>query len=88
MASNTYFTNALALAGQTGTLASRMRGTAADGRCRAKTGTLRDASALAGYCLARNGHTLAFAILQNSIDPTAAHPVQDAMAIALARYNG
>jgi D-alanyl-D-alanine carboxypeptidase/D-alanyl-D-alanine-endopeptidase (penicillin-binding protein 4) len=88
MAGNTYFTNALAVAGQTGTLASRMRGTAADGRCRAKTGTLRDASALAGYCLARNGHTLAFAILQNSIDPTAAHPVQDAMAIALARYNG
>jgi D-alanyl-D-alanine carboxypeptidase/D-alanyl-D-alanine-endopeptidase (penicillin-binding protein 4) len=88
MAGNTYFTNALAVAGQTGTLASRMNGTAADGRCRAKTGTLHDVSALAGYCLARDGHTLAFAILQNSIDPIAAHPLQDAMAIAVARYNG
>jgi D-alanyl-D-alanine carboxypeptidase/D-alanyl-D-alanine-endopeptidase (penicillin-binding protein 4) len=88
MAGNTYFTNALAVAGHTGTLSSRMSGTAADGRCRAKTGTLHDVSALAGYCIARNGHTLAFAILQNSIDPTAAHPLQDAMAIAIARYNG
>ena len=33
-----------------------MRGTAADGHCHAKTGTLSDVSALAGYCKARSGH--------------------------------
>ena len=33
----------------------RMRGTAAQDRCRAKTGTLRDVSALAGYCTTRAG---------------------------------
>ena len=38
------------MAGRTGTIATRMRGTAAQDRCRAKTGTLRDVSALAGYC--------------------------------------
>jgi hypothetical protein len=31
---------------------------------------------------------LAFAFLMNSIDPAYAHPIQDRMAVALARYNG
>ncbi len=88
MAGNADFVRSLAVAGRTGTLAGRMVGTPADGRCHAKTGTLHDVSALAGLCLARNGHQLAFAILQNAIDPTAAHPLQDAMTAAVARYNG
>ena len=33
-----------------GTVADRMRGTAAEGKCETKTGTLSDASALSGYC--------------------------------------
>jgi D-alanyl-D-alanine carboxypeptidase/D-alanyl-D-alanine-endopeptidase (penicillin-binding protein 4) len=88
MSTNPTFVRSLAVSGQTGTLADRMIGTPAAGRCHAKTGTLHDVSALAGYCLARDGHELAFAILQNSIDPNAAHPLQDAMATALARYDG
>ena len=36
----------------------------------------------------RNGDTLAFAFLMNSINPDYAHPIQDKMAVALARYNG
>jgi D-alanyl-D-alanine carboxypeptidase/D-alanyl-D-alanine-endopeptidase (penicillin-binding protein 4) len=88
MASNPDFVQSLAVAGRTGTLQHRMAGTAAAGRCDAKTGTLLDASTLAGYCTARDGHTLAFAFMMNQVDPASVHPLQDAMAAALARYNG
>ena len=33
-----------------------LRGTAAQGRCRGKTGTLHDVANLVGYCTARDGH--------------------------------
>jgi D-alanyl-D-alanine carboxypeptidase/D-alanyl-D-alanine-endopeptidase (penicillin-binding protein 4) len=88
MASNPDFVSSLAVAGETGTLAGEMNGTVAQGKCRGKTGTLAAVSNLVGYCTARDGHTLAFAFLMNSIDPGAAHPIQDAMAEALAAYNG
>jgi len=88
MATNPAFTSSLAVAGETGTLQYEMQGTVAQGRCRGKTGTLHDVSNLVGYCHARDGHTLAFAFLMNSIDPNYAHPIQDQMAVALAKYNG
>jgi D-alanyl-D-alanine carboxypeptidase/D-alanyl-D-alanine-endopeptidase (penicillin-binding protein 4) len=84
MASNPVFVNSLAIAGETGTLQYEMNGTIAQGRCRGKTGTLQAVSNLAGYCTAQNGHTLAFAFLMSSIDPYTAHPIQNAMAEALA----
>jgi D-alanyl-D-alanine carboxypeptidase/D-alanyl-D-alanine-endopeptidase (penicillin-binding protein 4) len=76
----------LAVAGQTGTLSERMRGTPADGRCQAKTGTLNGVSNLAGYCQAANGHILAFAFFNDGIETGVAHTIQDSMAITLARY--
>jgi D-alanyl-D-alanine carboxypeptidase/D-alanyl-D-alanine-endopeptidase (penicillin-binding protein 4) len=82
------FTSSLAVAGETGTLAHEMRGTYAQGRCRGKTGTLSDASNVVGYCHTRDGHTLAYALLMNYIDPNYAHPLQNRIQIALARYNG
>ncbi len=88
MAANPDFVNSLAIAGETGTLVDEMRGTVAQGRCRGKTGTLSAVSNLVGYCTARDGHTLAFAFLMNSVDPSAAHPIQNGMAEALAGYNG
>jgi serine-type D-Ala-D-Ala carboxypeptidase/endopeptidase (penicillin-binding protein 4) len=88
MAGNRDFVGSLAVAGQTGTLTDEMQGTIAQGRCRGKTGTLSDVSNLAGYCQARDGHTLAFAFLMNGIYSGYAHPVQDNMAVALASYNG
>ncbi len=88
MAGDSDFTNSLAVAGETGTLQGEMQGTIAQGRCRGKTGTLQAVSNLVGYCRARDGHTLAFAFLMNSIDPNYAHPIQNSMAVALARYNG
>ncbi|MGI8414397.1 MAG: D-alanyl-D-alanine carboxypeptidase/D-alanyl-D-alanine endopeptidase [Solirubrobacteraceae bacterium] len=88
MADNQAFVRSLAIAGETGTLRYELQGTFAQGRCRGKTGTLHDVSNLVGYCRARDGHTLAFAFLMNSIDPTYAHQIQDAMALALTSYNG
>ena len=76
----------LAVAGKNGTLFDRMRSTAAKGRCRAKTGTLNGVSNLAGYCTSRAGARVAFAFLMNGVSVWAAHPLQDRMAAALARY--
>jgi D-alanyl-D-alanine carboxypeptidase/D-alanyl-D-alanine-endopeptidase (penicillin-binding protein 4) len=82
------FTNSLAIAGETGTLADELRGTYAQGRCRGKTGTLHDVSNVVGYCRAQDGHTLAYAFLMNGIYPDYAHPIQDRMELAVARFGG
>ena len=80
------FLASLAVAGREGTLADRMRGTAAQGRCRGKTGTLTAVSALSGYCTAPGGRVLAFSILMNRVDIYSAHLAQDKMAALIARY--
>ena len=82
------FYRSLPLAGVSGTLKKRMRGTAAAGRCRAKTGTLIGVSALAGYCRSRSGHRIAFAILMNRVNIWSAHRAQDRIASTLAAYSG
>lgn len=58
---------ALPIMGRDGTLSSRCRGTSAQDRVRAKTGTVTGVSSLAGYALAPNGHQLAFAIINQGI---------------------
>jgi D-alanyl-D-alanine carboxypeptidase/D-alanyl-D-alanine-endopeptidase (penicillin-binding protein 4) len=88
MAGNPQFTASLAVAGETGTLQDEMKRTYAQGRCRGKTGTLHDVSNVAGYCHARDGHTLAFALLMNGVYPDYAHPIQDRMQVAVAEYDG
>jgi serine-type D-Ala-D-Ala carboxypeptidase/endopeptidase (penicillin-binding protein 4) len=82
------FEGSLAVAGRTGTIRRRMRGTAAQDRCRGKTGTLIGVSALAGLCDSAGGHTIAFAMLMNRTNLTRAHGVQDRVAAAIARYDG
>jgi D-alanyl-D-alanine carboxypeptidase/D-alanyl-D-alanine-endopeptidase (penicillin-binding protein 4) len=57
---------ALPVAGVDGTLASRMRGTAAEGTVVAKTGSLDKTRSLSGYVTARDGTTLLFAMLCNN----------------------
>jgi D-alanyl-D-alanine carboxypeptidase/D-alanyl-D-alanine-endopeptidase (penicillin-binding protein 4) len=90
MAGNQYFTNSLAVAGQTGTLQYVDQGTIAQGHCYGKTGTLAAVANTAGYCHARDGHTLAFAFLVN--DNTATdyvHNVLEAqMMVDVANYDG
>jgi D-alanyl-D-alanine carboxypeptidase/D-alanyl-D-alanine-endopeptidase (penicillin-binding protein 4) len=82
------FEGSLAVAGRTGTIRKRMRGTAAQDRCRAKTGTLIGVSALAGLCDSAGGHTIAFAMLMTRTSLARAHGVQDRVAAAIARYDG
>jgi D-alanyl-D-alanine carboxypeptidase/D-alanyl-D-alanine-endopeptidase (penicillin-binding protein 4) len=56
------FRESLAVAGVDGTLKARFRGTRAEGRLLAKTGTLRYANGLAGYATSAEGEPLAFAV--------------------------
>lgn len=79
------FFDSLAIAGRDGTLARRMRGGAARGNCRAKTGTLVGVSSLSGYCRTRGGRTVVFSFLMNGISPVRARALQDRMAEAIAR---
>lgn len=82
------FESSLAIVGRSGTVVRRMRGTPAQDRCRAKTGTLRDVSALAGLCTTAGGRTVGFAFIMNRTSPWRARAVQDRMAVALARFDG
>ncbi|WP_426167380.1 D-alanyl-D-alanine carboxypeptidase/D-alanyl-D-alanine endopeptidase [Sandarakinorhabdus sp. DWP1-3-1] len=57
----------LPIAGQDGTLRSRFKGTALQGKLLAKTGSLNAARALSGYLVAKSGRTLAFSGLANDM---------------------
>ncbi|WP_407942085.1 D-alanyl-D-alanine carboxypeptidase/D-alanyl-D-alanine endopeptidase [Nocardiopsis codii] len=70
-----------------GTLANRMRGTAAEGVVEAKTGTMSGVSALSGYVPGPNGE-LVFSIVNNGHSGPAPLAVQDAIAVRLAEYTG
>ncbi len=77
----------MALAGHEGTVADRMHGTAAYGRCRTKTGTLTGVSNLSGYCFNRDGKLMIFSVLMGSVsDLSLAHAEQDLIAGEIASY--
>jgi D-alanyl-D-alanine carboxypeptidase/D-alanyl-D-alanine-endopeptidase (penicillin-binding protein 4) len=80
----TLLRSSLAVAGRSGTLATRMHNTAAVGRCQGKTGTLTGYSNLVGYCQAVGGDQLAFAFFDDGISTSLAHTIQDHMTITLA----
>ncbi len=82
---NTFLRAALPVAGRSGTLVDRMRRTTAQDRCQAKTGTLSNVSALAGYCRTLNGHLLAFALIENNVYTLTAKAAEDRLVVALAR---
>jgi serine-type D-Ala-D-Ala carboxypeptidase/endopeptidase (penicillin-binding protein 4) len=73
------YVDSLPIAGQDGTLKDRMRRPPARWRCRGKTGTLSDVSALSGYCEVTSGNTYAYSILMNRVSPTGARLLQDRM---------
>ncbi|UGS38207.1 D-alanyl-D-alanine carboxypeptidase/D-alanyl-D-alanine endopeptidase [Capillimicrobium parvum] len=78
------FLDSLSTVGRTGTLANRMKGTPAAGRCHGKTGTLSNVSNIAGVCDTPAGQ-VAFAILMNNVSVWTAHSVQDRMVAAIAQ---
>ncbi|MBJ7342784.1 MAG: D-alanyl-D-alanine carboxypeptidase/D-alanyl-D-alanine-endopeptidase [Solirubrobacteraceae bacterium] len=81
------FEDSLAVAGRSGTLAGRMNGSAAEGNCRGKTGTLSDVSGLSGLCLTESGHVIVFSILMNGVSPSSARTLQDSAVKAIANYS-
>ena len=80
------FYNSLAVMGVSGTLEDRLERSRARGRCRGKTGTLSDVSALSGYCRTAGGHVLAYSFLMNRVDVEGARDLQDRMVSAIVRY--
>jgi D-alanyl-D-alanine carboxypeptidase/D-alanyl-D-alanine-endopeptidase (penicillin-binding protein 4) len=82
------FEASLPVAGVDGTLEDRMKGTAAEGNVRAKTGTLSGVSSLSGYVHTQDGDVLAFSILmQNFIgSPRPYRDAQDKIVELLAGF--
>jgi D-alanyl-D-alanine carboxypeptidase/D-alanyl-D-alanine-endopeptidase (penicillin-binding protein 4) len=80
----------LPVAGRDGTIRWRMEGTEAEGRLRAKTGTLENATSLSGYVETAGHRVLAFAILVNDFPGRASGVVRsvDAVGAALAASGG
>ncbi len=72
------FAESLPVAGRDGTLARRLAGTAAAGKVRAKTGTVDNVRAIAGYVETADGDTLVFSMIANNF--TVASSVIDAAA--------
>ena len=79
----------LPVGGVDGTLAWRMRGMTAEGVLRAKTGTLRGLTALAGYTSTADGETVAFSILvSNYLGPASPRrALQDKIGDILTRFS-
>jgi D-alanyl-D-alanine carboxypeptidase/D-alanyl-D-alanine-endopeptidase (penicillin-binding protein 4) len=82
------FAASLPIAGVDGTLAARMKGTAAEGKARAKSGTLANVRSLAGYVTTPDGEPLVFAVIANNFGrmPESAIAAIDAIVARLAEF--
>lgn len=79
------FMASLPLAGEDGTMRSRLKDSPAAGWSRLKTGTLRNVAALAGYVRDAEGRPWAVAMMVNHERARAARPALDALVDAMAR---
>jgi len=78
--------DSLPVAGQEGTMKKRFVGTAGEGRVRAKTGTLREVSSLAGVVDTPAGRHLAFAVITNGELPFEIRELHEDLVLALLSY--
>ncbi|MCM3080934.1 D-alanyl-D-alanine carboxypeptidase/D-alanyl-D-alanine-endopeptidase [Brevibacillus invocatus] len=77
----------LPIAGVDGTLASRMKGTIAEKKAIAKTGSMGGVNALSGYVTAQNGHKLAYSIMTNGVYKSKyARDLQDFVVVLATTY--
>jgi D-alanyl-D-alanine carboxypeptidase/D-alanyl-D-alanine-endopeptidase (penicillin-binding protein 4) len=86
------YLDALPIAGVDGTLRRRMKGTVAEGKIHAKTGTLRWANSMSGYVTTAAGERLVFSLMLNryqSAEPGRSKTADlDAIGIMLAGFTG
>jgi len=82
------FAASLPIAGRDGSLANRMKGTAAEGNARAKTGSMTSVRGTSGYVTSASGEPLVFAILANNFEtpPAAITAAEDAIIVRLATF--
>jgi serine-type D-Ala-D-Ala carboxypeptidase/endopeptidase (penicillin-binding protein 4) len=83
------FYDSLPVAGCDGTLANRMKGTAAENNAHAKTGTLSNVSAISGYVRTKSGEMLAFSMTANNylFSKARAESAEDAAIARLANFS-
>jgi len=83
------FYDALPIAGVDGTLATRLRLTAAAGNARAKTGSLTGVRTLAGYVATADGEHLLFVLLANNftVPQRVVEAAQDRIVERLANFS-
>jgi D-alanyl-D-alanine carboxypeptidase/D-alanyl-D-alanine-endopeptidase (penicillin-binding protein 4) len=82
------FAASLPIAGRDGSLANRMKGTAAEGNARAKTGSMSNVRGLSGYVTGASGEPLVFSILANNFDapPSTITAAEDQIVVRLANF--
>lgn len=71
------FLDSLSVAGEIGTLKQRFRGEPLQGKVLAKTGTLKDVRALAGYVFAKSGHVYVVVMIGNGKSAVNSRSLQD-----------
>jgi D-alanyl-D-alanine carboxypeptidase/D-alanyl-D-alanine-endopeptidase (penicillin-binding protein 4) len=83
------FERTLPIAGVDGTLAHRMKGTAAAANARAKTGAFSNARGVAGYVRTADGEPLAFSIIANNyaVSPDLVDRTADGIITTLAQFS-
>lgn len=83
------FISTLPVAGVSGTLANRMRGTIAARNLRAKTGSFSNARTVAGFVTTRDGESLAFTVVVNNFNDENARvdELTDEILVSLAGFS-
>ena len=85
---DTYY-NSMAIAGETGTLKNMFKGSHAEGKLRAKSGTVSRVKAYSGYVISKSGREIAFSMIVNnfSCKSREAKAKLEELMIALSEFN-